>query len=1088
MKPKINLALKSLVYYKKQALHQAAIILILTAVITGSLLTGYSVRESLKNSAMNKIGNTGFIISSGLRYFNASISGKLESITGVECTSMLEMEGTAQKFNENGNGNRRQNIKIYGINHDFFYFHNLHDKYIGLGEAAVNEKFARALNLSIGDEIILNHKLIDDLPSGFPFAPSLGEVSTHVFKIKYILSERETGNFSLGISQIIPCNVFVDITELSRTKRANKILIDYKSNLNEEELTGKLKSILIPSDVGIKVRTNKATGLTEITSSRIFIDQSLIDEIRHVIPDAVPLITYLVNTTRKDEAVNPYSFASAVGKAIYKDIPEGNNILINSWLADDIGAKKGDTLILKWYDPERIKELVEKEDSFFVSGVVKIEDIWNDPELMPDFPGIAGKKSCTAWDAGVSIKTELIRKKDEDYWNKYQGTPKIFLNYEKGKEIWGSNFGQATAIRIASGAGKNEVIYALTGNINPGCLGFKAINIRNEMMKATAGSVDFGTLFLALGFFIIAACILLLILAINSYLEFHKEHIFSLFALGFKNKKIINILTTEHFIIGLTGAFTGAFAGMLFNLIIIKALNTVWQGAVNADMIIAYNGAMPIFTGFLSTLILSLLIQYNRTKKFLLKMSEKDGRQFRLPSKKTKLTTAFCLFFIISGILLSILNIFISTEPSLIISYISGTFLFAGLILLFYGLVVYYKPDNSSSGFIRNLSRSYYHFYPARAVLPVLLISAGLFALIITGANRLEITDKSTSTAGGTGGFLIWAETSTPVKENLNTPEGKKKFGLNNFPANEMIFVQARKLQGDDASCLNLNQVSSPPLLGIDNSYLAENKAFSFASLHPEANPSNPWEMIERSPGKNIIYGFADQTVLQWGLKKSVGDTLIYSTEQGENLYIIIAGGLKSSVFQGYIITGEKFFNEYFPSATGYSVFLIAGNSEHIENYLNILNSRFEAYGINAMSTKERLSAFFEVTNTYLSVFTVLGAFGMIMGIAGLGFVLRQNYNYRRRDFAMMLAVGFKEKRIKRMVISEQLIFLLSGVITGFIGALTATLPSLKEGVGMPWISTIIIIIILVLTGFFTLSTSLKGINKESLVTALRKE
>jgi len=1081
-----HLALKSLVYYRKQALNQAVIILILTAVITGSLLTGYSVRESLKSSAMNKIGNTGYVVSSGLRYFNAPISGKLKSITGAECTSILETEGTVQKFNENVN--RRENIKIYGINHDFYSFHNIPQKSIGPGEAAINEKLAKTLNLFVGDEIILNHKLIDDLPSGFPFAPSLGEVSTHIFKIKYIIPESETGNFSLGISQIIPGNVFVDITELSRTKRANKILIDYKCGLNEDELMGKLKTILVPSDVGIKVRNNKATGLTEITSSRIFIDQALIDEIRHVIPDAVPVITYLINTTRKDGAVNPYSFASAVGKSIYKDVPEGNNILINSWLADDIGAKKGDTLMLKWYEPERIKDFIEKEESFTVAGVVGIEGIWYDPELMPEFPGIAGKKSCTTWDAGVSIKTELIRKKDEDYWNKYRGTPKIFLNYDKGKELWGSNFGPATAIRIPSGAGRNEIIYALTGNIDPACFGFKVINLRNEMMKAAAGSVDFGMLFLALGFFIIAACVLLLILAINSYLEFRKEHIFSLFALGFKNKKIIKLLFSEHFIIALTGTITGAIAGMLFNSIIIKALNTVWQGAVHTEMITAYNGAMPVLTGFISTLILSSLIQYNRTGKFLFKISEKESRQFHLPPEKTGITTVLSLVLIVSGVLFSLLNIFFRHESSLLISYLSGAFLFAGLILLFYNQVIRCRQDNSPSGFIYNLSRRYYSFYPARAVLPVLLISAGLFALIITGANRLEITGKSTSTTGGTGGFLIWAETSTPLKENLNSPEGKKRYGLDYLPAKEMTFVQARKLQGDDASCLNLNQVSSPPLLGIDNSYLVENKAFSFASLHPEADPSNPWEMIERSPGRNIIYGFADQTVLQWGLKKSVGDTLIYSTEQGENLYIIIAGGLKSSVFQGYIITSEKFFTGYFPSAIGYSVFLISGNPENTKDYISILNSRFEAYGINAVSTKERLSTFFEVTNTYLSVFTVLGAFGMIMGVAGLGFVLRQNYNYRKRDFAMMLAVGFNERRIRKMVISEQLIFLSAGIITGFAGALTATLPSLEKGTGIPWASTIVIIFILALTGFVTLNASLIGIKKESLITILRKE
>jgi len=87
--------------------------------------------------------------------------------------------------------------------------------------------------------------------------------------------------------------------------------------------------------------------------------------------------------------------------------------------------------------------------------------------------------------------------------------------------------------------------------------------------------------------------------------------------------------------------------------------------------------------------------------------------------------------------------------------------------------------------------------------------------------------------------------------------------------------------------------------LGIDNGFLSEHKAFSFESLIKGADPGDPWKLLDVTPARNTIYGFADQTVLQWGLKKSTGDTLVYVAENGEKLNIIIAGGLKSSLFQG---------------------------------------------------------------------------------------------------------------------------------------------------------------------------------------------
>ena len=77
-----------------------------------------------------------------------------------------------------------------------------------------------------------------------------------------------------------------------------------------------------------------------------------------------------------------------------------------------------------------------------------MEGIWGDSLLMPDFPGISGSESCSEWDAGVPVKLNEIRQKDEEYWNKFRGTPKAFINYDKGIELWGNNFGPATAIRF----------------------------------------------------------------------------------------------------------------------------------------------------------------------------------------------------------------------------------------------------------------------------------------------------------------------------------------------------------------------------------------------------------------------------------------------------------------------------------------------------------------------------------------------------------------------------------------------------------------------------------------------------------------
>ena len=103
---------------------------------------------------------------------------------------------------------------------------------------------------------------------------------------------------------------------------------------------------------------------------------------------------------------------------------------------------------------------------------------------MPEFPGIAGSSSCSDWEAGVPIKMGEIRDKDEDYWNRYRGTPKVFINYEKGKELWGNNFGPATAIRFPAGLTETEIKSALTGSMDPSLTGFMFTDLACRVGKS----------------------------------------------------------------------------------------------------------------------------------------------------------------------------------------------------------------------------------------------------------------------------------------------------------------------------------------------------------------------------------------------------------------------------------------------------------------------------------------------------------------------------------------------------------------------------------------------------------------------------
>jgi len=1082
-----KIVIGSIRFYKRPVIYQIAIIALLSAVITGSLLTGSSVRSSLKKTASERLGNTGILISSGTRFFDTSLAGRMKDSIKINSTGLLEINGYCQSLNSQKGA---FNTHIYAINNDFFKFHGNDSVIINPGEVAINNKLAKYLGLKPGDELIIRFNEISDIPADAPFAPAKNSGNSVVMKVGSILKPRETGNFSLSISQIMPMNIFINLSEIEKISgkkgKINRLLIENKNEYSLTEVNSSLKDLLRPSDIGLKIRLVNKTGEYELISDRVFIDETIIKEITKTLPSAAPVLTYMANRFEAGSSTTPYSFVSALPSSLYSEISQGNGIIINRWLAEDLIASEGDTVEMFWYSPDIQNKLIESSSKFVIRQIVEMQGVWTDSLLMPDFPGISGRESCSDWDAGVPIKMDDIRQKDEDYWNKYRGTPKAFINYETGKEIWGNNFGPATALRFPAGISGREIEEKLTGSFYPDRTGFNIIDLYGESVKAANESVDFSTLFLSLGFFLILASIVLLSFAVTSYFNSKRGHISTFHALGFNNRWIKKLLFVESGLIGLVGCFIGAFTGYLVSIAITTALNSVWSGAVQTDTLKSFFSLTPLLIGFIITLLTTMVLMRVKIENYLKKLNqkEKDGHISHSPQRNFVFLIST---FLISVIFFAFSMLFKNHEISF--SFAAGTVLLIAFILIwrqyYIGKAASHEGNNKK---IRGLSRLYYSFFPSHAVTPILFIAAGIFTVFITGANKMNFSGEYLNRSGGTGGYLLWCENTISLKEDLNTVSGRKAMGFDSELLAEMSFVQAKKSSGNDASCLNLNHVSAPPLLGIDPIYFISKNSFSFSKIISGKQPDNPWQFLYETSESNTIYGIADQTVLQWGLMLNPGDTLILRAENGQPLNIIIAAGLKSSIFQGNVLIGMENFIKYYPSVSGISVMLVDGNPDLTDLYNSTLNERLENYGINTELTTDRLASFYEVTNTYLSVFGVFGAFGMIIGIAGLGFILLRNYNHRKSEYALMLATGFTAKKIRRIVLSEQILILFAGITSGIISAIVATLPSVISSPYIPWLFLCLMVGAVIVTGLATLFAAVSGITNTSLIISLKRE
>jgi putative ABC transport system permease protein len=385
---------------------------------------------------------------------------------------------------------------------------------------------------------------------------------------------------------------------------------------------------------------------------------------------------------------------------------------------------------------------------------------------------------------------------------------------------------------------------------------------------------------------------------------------------------------------------------------------------------------------------------------------------------------------------------------------------------------------------IRNNARK-----PVRSITLIGLLACGLFIVFTVGANRLSVLKDAERRDSGTGGFALYGESSIPVLYDLNSQKGKRFYGLDAIHEEDVKYVPFRVKEGDDASCLNLNRVAHPQLIAVMPEELAARKAFTFAGMTEEVDPGDPWMVLEKRLPEGMIPAVADLSVIVWGLGKAVGDVLTYSDEKGETFQIKLVGGLANSVFQGNIIISERTLIEKYPSISGYRIFLVDAQPERTIDIADRISWAMQDHGLDLTLASARLAGFNTVQNTYLSIFLILGSFGLLLGSVGLGIVVWRNVNERRGELALLRAVGYSKNSIRTILLSEHVALLAVGIVLGVVAALLATLPSLlTPGTDIPYPTILIILVIVSLNGILWTYAAASLTTQEDLIPALRKE
>ncbi len=1077
----LRLVKRSLGFYWRTNLAVCLAAMVSTAVLAGALVVGDSVRYSLKMMVTARLGRTQFALDARNRFFRARLANELAAELNTTVAPVLQLRGLIA----NSNGTKRANrIQVLGVDQRFFR--------VGAGEnlfgddwserIVLIEPLATKLKVAVGDEVVLRIDRPGLMPRDAPLMPD-SDLSIFLrAEVRAIAGKSEFGRFGLQANQIAPLNVYLPIKwlgeNLGRDSQANVLLVsgNPQDSITVEKANEAIRKQWQLADTSLELNELDGRDLFEIRSNRVFIDESLTKAAMNAADGAVGVLTYFVNELRLGDRITPYSMVTAMGRAADANwlIPmnmQDDEILINRWLADDLGANVGDSIELTYFVLSPMRTLVEQKSSFKVRKVLPMDKPAVDPDLMPDFPGLADSNNCRDWDPGIDIDLNKIHDEDEVYWDDYRGTPKAFVTLEAGQKLWSNRYGNLTAVRYPrSGQAVQDIAKELLDGIEPASVGLFFQSVRARGMEAGNPTTDFGQLFLRLSMFLIIAAVILTGILFVFGVESRSRQVGMLLAVGFTPRLVRQLLFLEGGLVAVLGAIAGTAAGLLYTKVMIYLLMI----AVSGSDIQFYAKPSTLVVGALAGVGVSLFAIWLTLRK----QASRPARELLAGGLRWQFLAAGSLakgriglaVATVAAVGAAVLLVVMGTGES---GTVVWAFFGAGALLLIAGLGLTHallrivaggstRPVESLAGLgLRNSTRR-----SGRSLAVVALLACGVFLVIAVGANRRDPLAHAQRWDSGTGGFTLFGESAIGILHDLNSDSGRQTLGLNDNALVGVKVVQLRVHDGDDASCFNLNRVQRPRLLGVQPEQLQVRGAFGFTHTIESAGREDGWYLLNSDQGENVVPAIGDYPTIVWALGKSLGDELDYSDEKGQRFRLRLVGMLKNSILQGSLIIAEDEFARRFPSEDGYRMFLVDAEEDKAEAVAEKLSAGLRDFGLELTPATQRLAEFNAVENTYLSIFQLLGGLGLILGSVGLGLVVLRNVLDRRGELAMLRAVGFNKVALKRMVACEHSGLCLCGLACEVMAALVAVGPVLgSPGAEVPYLSLSLTIVAIGISG-----------------------
>ena len=993
---RLGLVLASLRHHARAHLLAALGVAVATATIVGALLVGESIRTTLRNRAEARLaGFTHALLLNG-RTFHTTLAGR------VDASPLLSLEAVASR----SDGLRMQGgVTLFGVDRTF----PLTDLPSDEDGVTINASLAQALDLHVGDAVTVRARRPDAAPEELP----LGDRSRDQLSLRLVIRSIARGgaaDFSWSGSADAPLNLFVRLESLQAALqlngRANGLLA--KSEID----ASKLRDALRPDDLGLELADTPRGA--ELRSRQLFISPA-IAAAAQTISGGVGHLGYLANTLSVEGRSVPYAIVAAVtpdgALPVPNDLKDDEVVLHGA--VTGLGAKPGDTLQLRYFAVTGTGALEERSATFRVRGTTVPEFV--DRTLLPRIPGIDETTHCRDWTPGIPLDTARIGPDDETFWQKFGGTPKAFITLRAGERLWRNRYGDRTAIRWP-GRTAMEVETLLKQAIDPALMGYRVDPLAQRMRANAEPSTDFGGLFLGFGFFLVGAAMLLTVLLVRLNVEARQDERATLHALGFGAATIRRMQFAEGAVVAVAGTLAGLPLGLWFAALTLHQLEGRWNEVIGIGSLTLSPSPRTVAIGAIAGLVVGHCSVWFALRRKRIAAHEKTrARPFVGPASALALCVVASLF-----------------APRFEGEAKAGAFFVAGIAGLSAWILSLRIALNRAEGgsparhwwqlALRNLAR-----HPSRSLATIGFSSTACFLVFAIAASSPELPDQ-TQRGSATGGFGLM------VKATLPFPAAHDA-GTN--PLEGLRAVDLRVRPGDDASCLNPGQAHRPELIGVPRGAL--DGRFSFTDRES-------WSALESPLGDDVVPAIGDETTVRWMLHLSPGAELEEVDDSGRRFRLRIVGLVADSFLQGRLFVSNDLLSKRFPITSAMRLRLADVPEAEVEARTHDVLDAWEDLGVAAERPAERVRRYHAVERTHLAIFGALGSLGLALGLLGVAVLVLRHGHERRRELALLRALGFSHTRLVVMSVVEHGALLLLGLVGGVASAWIALPP--RPGAG----------------------------------------